>query len=108
MTSSVPAFGRAGVAACAPAVSIVLPARNAASTLPAALRSIARQTFADWELVAVDDGSADETGSLLRAAAAADRRVVVVDGPARGLVPALCAGCRWPALPSSPEWTPMT
>ncbi|HEX7900176.1 MAG TPA: glycosyltransferase family 2 protein [Planctomycetota bacterium] len=48
-----------------PRISILLPARNAAATLPAALRSIRRQTFKDWELVAVDDGSTDRTPELL-------------------------------------------
>ena len=48
-----------------PRISILLPARNAERTLPAALRSIARQTFKDWEIVAVDDGSTDRTPELL-------------------------------------------
>ena len=42
-----------------PRVAVVLPAFNAAATLPAALRSLAAQTLPDWELVAVDDGSTD-------------------------------------------------
>ena len=53
-----------------PRISILLPARNAAATLPAALRSIARQSFRDWELVAVDDGSTDATRALLERAGA--------------------------------------
>lgn len=48
-----------------PRISILLPARDAAATLPAALRSIARQTFRDYEIVAVDDGSTDRTAELL-------------------------------------------
>ena len=48
-----------------PRISILLPARDAAATLPAALRSIRSQTFKDWEIVAVDDGSADRTPELL-------------------------------------------
>ena len=55
-----------------PQVSIVLPVRNAARTLPAALESIRAQTLRAWELVAVDDGSRDETARQLRDAARAD------------------------------------
>lgn len=48
-----------------PAVSIILPTYNRAAFLPAALESIKAQTFIDWELVIVDDGSTDETPELL-------------------------------------------
>lgn len=71
-----------------PRVSILLPARDAATTLPAALASVRRQTFADWECVVVDDGSRDATAAL----AGGDRRVVVVTTPRRGLVRALTTG----------------
>ena len=75
-----------------PAVSILLPARDAAATLPACLRSVRRQTFGDWECVLVDDGSRDETRAVADGAAAADARVRVVPTPRQGLVPALTAG----------------
>ena len=48
-----------------PAVSIILPIYNRAAFLPLALESIAAQTFSDWELIVVDDGSTDETPQLL-------------------------------------------
>lgn len=71
-----------------PRVSILLPARDAARTLPAALASVRRQTFADWQCVVVDDGSRDETAAV----AEGDARVVVVRTERRGLVPALTTG----------------
>jgi hypothetical protein len=40
-----------------PRVSVLLPVRDAAGTLPACLASLAAQTLEDHELVAVDDGS---------------------------------------------------
>ncbi len=51
-----------------PRVSVVIPAHNAAPFLPAALESVRAQTFTDWEVVAVDDGSSDETWSILESA----------------------------------------
>jgi len=63
-----------------PLVSIIMPVKDAARTLPAALRSILWQTFADWELILIDDGSRDATLALARACA--DDRVRVVEGGA--------------------------
>lgn len=66
-------------------VSIGLPFYNAADTLADAIRSVFAQTYQDWELLLVDDGSTDN--SLAIARAIVDRRVVVVsDGINRGLV----------------------
>ena len=72
-----------------PRVSIILPARDAASTLPACLASIGRQTLGDWECLIVDDGSADGTFEIADQAARADLRFQVVSTPHRGLVAAL-------------------
>ncbi len=44
-----------------PTVDIILPAFNAAHFLPMALDSVVAQTFADWRILLVDDGSTDET-----------------------------------------------
>lgn len=76
----------------APRVSILLPARDAASTLPACLASIRRQTFADWECVIVDDGSRDGSPALVAAAARDDSRFRVHRTPGVGIVGALGAG----------------
>lgn len=48
----------------APEVSIILPTFNRARLLPRALDSIIAQTFQDWQIVLVDDGSVDETASV--------------------------------------------
>ena len=82
-----------------PRVSILLPAYQAAATLPACLRSLARQTETRWECVLVDDGSTDDTDTVARAAA--DPRVRVVTRPHGGLVAALTTGlaeCRAPIV----------
>lgn len=81
-----------------PAVSVLLPVRNEARFLPAALASLKAQTLTDWELLAVDDGSTDGTAAIL-ATAAADPRVKVLPNQGTGLVAALNAGlalCRAP------------
>jgi glycosyltransferase involved in cell wall biosynthesis len=74
-----------------PAVSVLLPVRDARRTLPACLRSLRGQTLRDHEVIAVDDGSADGSGELLEAFARRDPRLRVVRTPPRGLVAALNA-----------------
>lgn len=75
-----------------PRISILLPVRNEECLLPAALASLGRQTLADWELVAVNDGSTDKTGAILDDLAARDPRVRVLHLQSSGLVAALNAG----------------
>ena len=70
-------------------LSVLLPCRDAEATLPAALGSVSRQTFGDFEVIAVDDGSADATLAILRAWGERDPRVRVIAQPAQGLVAAL-------------------
>jgi len=44
-----------------PTVSIMMPFLNREATLPRAIQSVLAQTFRDWELIAVDDGSTDRS-----------------------------------------------
>ena len=73
-------------------LTVLLPVRNAAATLPRAVASVRAQTRRDWELVVVDDGSTDGSRDWLRRAAAEDPRIRLVEQPAHGLVSALNAG----------------
>lgn len=73
-------------------VSVVLPARDAASTIDAALESMLRQTFTDLEVLAIDDGSTDDTRARLERWAARDERVRVLSTGGVGLVGALNLG----------------
>lgn len=47
-----------------PLVSVIVPAWNAEATLDETLRSVARQTYAELEIIIVDDGSTDATGAI--------------------------------------------
>ncbi|NUM45724.1 MAG: glycosyltransferase [Anaerolineales bacterium] len=83
-----------------PALSVLLPCYNAAATLPDAL-ALTAQTFTDFEVIAVDDGSTDATAELLHAAARADSRFTVISQPHAGIIPALNRGlsaCRAPLI----------
>ena len=72
-----------------PLLSVLLPARDAGPWIDAALASLLRQSVTDLEIIAVDDGSVDDTGPRLERAAARDPRVRVVRTEARGLPQAL-------------------
>lgn len=75
-----------------PAISVVMPFRNAALTLPACLASIIRQRGASFELLAVDDGSSDDSAALVVAAARRDPRIRLLQADQPGLVAALNYG----------------
>lgn len=62
-----------------PAVSIVVPCYNAEDVLPRAVASVRAQTFADWELILVDDCSTDETAAVAGRLAADDPRIRLVE-----------------------------
>src|SRR5829696_5216274 len=68
-----------------PAVSVIMPAYNVAPYIGAALESALAQTFADLEVVVVDDGSTDETAAVVEPFAARDGRVRLLRKPNGGL-----------------------
>lgn len=61
-----------------PYFSIAMPAYNAESVIGRAIESVLGQTFGQWELVVVDDGSTDPTAEVVRRFAARDPRIVLV------------------------------
>jgi len=73
-------------------VSILLPYRNAESTLEECLDSIRGQTLVDYELLAIDDHSTDDSLALLTRYAATDPRIKLLHNPGQGLVDALNHG----------------
>ena len=75
-----------------PRISCLLPVYNGEAFLEEAIKSILGQTFTDFELVVVDDGSTDSTPAILAALAAKDPRVRIVRQANGGIVAALNAG----------------
>jgi GT2 family glycosyltransferase len=73
-------------------ISVVMPAYNAAPYLARAVNSILGQTFADLELIVVDDGSTDGTATIARMYADRDPRVRVIDGAHGGISAAINRG----------------
>jgi CDP-glycerol glycerophosphotransferase len=61
-----------------PRISVVVPFYNLADLLGDCLRSIAAQTFGDFEVIMVDDGSTDASSEVARAQAAADPRFTLL------------------------------
>jgi glycosyltransferase involved in cell wall biosynthesis len=69
----------------APIVSVVMPVYNSEAYLADAVGSILAQTFTDWELICVDDGSRDGSLEVLRRYERADPRVRVITRPNTGV-----------------------
>ncbi len=63
-----------------PLVSIIVPARNEARHIESCIRSLLAQDYPHFEIIAVDDCSEDETGSILARLADTDRRLTVIRG----------------------------
>src|SRR5512142_2618836 len=49
-----------------PTVSVIMPTYGHAAFIPRALDSLCNQTFTDWELLIVDDGSPDDTAAVVQ------------------------------------------
>ena len=75
-----------------PAVSVIMPCYNMAETLDETIRSLLQQTFDEFEIIAIDDGSTDTTLRSLRTWSNRDKRIRVLEREHGGIIPALNAG----------------
>ena len=72
-----------------PPISVLLPVRDGGSVLAEAIESLEAQTLADFEVIAVDDGSTDYSSNLLQEWAIRDARVNVLTQEPMGIIAAL-------------------
>ena len=72
-----------------PAISVLMPCYNAAKTLDETLETLDQQTISDFEVVAVDDGSDDDTAEILATGAARSSNFRVLSRLQEGISPAL-------------------
>ncbi len=76
-----------------PRVSWVISAYNAEEFIEECILSVLRQTYTNFEVIVVDDGSTDQTPNLLARLAATDQRISVFSQSNQGLTKALINGC---------------
>ena len=92
-----------------PEISIIMPTFNRADTIGRAIDSIRKQTFGDWELIIVDDGSTDGTAT---AVSGIDERIKLVRQENQGCYVARNVGMRNSGgryitfMDSDDEWLP--
>jgi glycosyltransferase involved in cell wall biosynthesis len=92
-----------------PAVSIVVPVFNPGPYLAPLLASLLAQTEPSLEIIAVDDGSSDDSAEILRRAASNDPRLTVLSQSNAGISAARNLGIdhargRWLAFADSDDW----
>jgi glycosyltransferase involved in cell wall biosynthesis len=80
-------FSRGGVSVH-PLVSVVVPAYNASGTIERTLRSVMAQTYANLEIIVVDDGSNDDTAAIVERVSREDPRILLLRQPNEGVAAA--------------------
>src|ERR1700744_5385897 len=62
-------------------ISIIMPAYNAENFIGSAIESVLDQTYLNWELIVVNDGSTDQTAAIVETFAASDKRIKCISQP---------------------------
>lgn len=75
-------------------ISVIIPLYNAAPWMARSVDSVMRQTYHNWELLLVDDGSKDSTWNKCRAYAAKDKRIHVLHQENKGVTVARYNGLK--------------
>ena len=92
-----------------PIISVIVPVYNVEQYLPRCIDSILAQTFTDFELLLIDDGSKDKSGAICDAYARKDPRIRVFHKPNGGVSSARNMGLdnakgEWIAFVDSDDW----
>ena len=92
-----------------PYFSIIVPVYRVEQFLPQCVDSIIAQSFSDWELILVDDGSPDKSGNLCDAYSIKDNRINVIHVSNGGVSKARNIGCqkangKWITYIDSDDW----
>lgn len=87
-----------------PQISVIVPVYRVEAYLDRCVNSILRQTFGDFQLILVDDGSPDNCGQMCDAYALRDPRVHVIHQENGGLSAARNAGLDWMFGSSDSRW----
>ncbi len=90
-------------------VSVILPIYNAGRYLDQALKSVEAQTYGAMEIICVNDGSTDDSPTIIRAHADRDARIRVINQPNRGYGAAMNRGIAeatgtWIAILEPDDW----
>ena len=87
-----------------PTISVIVPVYRVEKYIHRCIDSILAQTFRDFELILVDDGSPDNCGAICDAYAAKDSRIHVIHQENGGLSAARNAGIDWAFVNSDSQW----
>ena len=87
-----------------PKISVIVPVYKVEQYIHRCIDSILNQTFSDFELILVDDGSPDNCGKICDEYAQKDSRIHVIHKPNGGLSDARNAGIEWTFANSDSEW----
>lgn len=87
-----------------PQISVIVPVYKVEPYLPRCVDSILEQTFTDFELILVNDGSPDNCGAICDEYASKDARVHVIHQANGGLSAARNAGIDWAFANSDSQW----
>lgn len=96
-----------------PKISVIIPVYNAEELLLKCIESILAQTYTDWELILVDDGSPDNSGSICDDYVTKDQRIKVIHKPNGGVSSARNTGIdiatgEWLCFVDSDDWVEKT
>lgn len=85
-------------------ISVVVPVYKVEQFLDRCVESIIKQTYTDYDLILVDDGSPDRCGEICEAYAKSDSRIHVIHQKNKGLSAARNTGIDWAFQQSNSRW----